>query len=138
MFTMVKRRLYTVLYLLVIFVYPVIVQPWHIIQHHGHEDSWHIDETDHSYGLVHHLDSNCSYDSVLPPGSLINQDHSNDPCYICEYNFPVQDLPINSEPGFVAHQFKELQSVNLFISDEQEVYSLVNPRAPPSSSSKFS
>jgi hypothetical protein len=130
---MIKRRLYTVLWLLGIFVFPIIFQPWHIIQHHGHEhgSSVYIHETAQYHGHAHHHDTDCSHASVLSFESIKTQDHSHDPCYICDYKFPVKDLPTPIQPGFISHQFKELPSGNLVYPDLLRVFSLTNPRAPP-------
>ena len=133
--SMIKRRLYTALYLFGIFVFPLIFQPWHIIQHHGHvnECSGQIRGTDHLSAYAHHHDSDCCQISVMPLVSIKNTDHSHDPCYICDYKFPVKDLPTPIQPGFISRQFKELQSVPLVVPDLQRVCSLINPRAPPCS-----
>jgi hypothetical protein len=137
---MTKQRIITALYLLGIFVFPLIFQPWHIIQHHGddYECSVHIHKIDQSYGHAHHHDSGCSHEKMLPLISLQNPDHSHDPCYICDYKFPIKDLPAPFQPGFIVLKFQGLHSVNLVISDLQRAYSLINPRAPPCSNQGLS
>jgi hypothetical protein len=137
---MIKKRLYTALYLLGIFAFPIIIQPWHIIQHHGHdyECSVFIKEIDKSYEHAHHHESDCCHASELPLVSIKKHDHSHDPCYICDYKFPVKDVPVSWEPGFTIYHFTELQSVDIVISDLQPFYSLTNPRAPPRSSLELS
>jgi len=128
--TMTKLRINTTLFLLGIFMFPVIFQPWHIFQHHGHDQECSVH--------AHHHDPNCDHEPVLPLVSIQSHDHSHDPCYICDYKFPVKDLPTLCALEFTTHQFKELQSVNLVISDLQRVYSLIKPRAPPCSSPELS
>jgi hypothetical protein len=90
-------------------------------------------ETEQNHGLAHHHDSDCSNASVLPFASIKTHDHSYDPCYICDYKFPVNDLPAPFQPGFILYKFQGLHSVDLVISDLQRAYSLINPRAPPCS-----
>jgi hypothetical protein len=144
---MIKRRLYTALYLLGIFVYPIIFQPWHIIQHHGHiiqqhdHDhgcSGHSHEADKSYEHAHHHDPKYPDASVLHFVNIKTHDHSHDPCYICDFKFPVNNLPSSNEPGFISHQHKETLAVNLVFSELQEVYFLINSRAPPGACSILS
>jgi len=137
---MIRRRLYTALYLFGIFVFPIVFQPLHIIQHHGHghEYSEHVHEIDQNSGHTHHHETDCSHESVLPLVSLQSQDHSHDPCLICDYEFPVQDMPVSWEPVFTTYQFNEIQAVDLVLSDLQRVYSQINPRAPPRPSQELS
>lgn len=124
--TMKKRRIYTVFFLVGIFLFPLIFQPWHIVQHHGH---------DHECSAhAHHHNTDCSHESALSLISTQDQDQPHDPCYICDYKFPVEDLPTPGEPVFTPYQFQEIQSVNLVLSDLKCDHSLVNPRAPPCSS----
>lgn len=137
---MKNKRLYTALYLLGLFVFPLIVQPWHIIQHHGHDFdcSGHIHAIEQSYVHSQLHDQDCCHDSMLPLVSISNQDHSHDPCYICDYKFLVKDLPTPIEPGFVLYKFQGLHPANLIFSDLQRVYSQINSRAPPCSSPELS
>lgn len=137
---MTEWRIHTALFLIGIFVFPLIFQPWHIVQHHGHgeECSGHIHGADLTYEHSHHHDSGCSHTSMQPVITIQSTDHSHDPCYICDYKFPVNDLASAIELGFILYQVNDLHSGNRLCSALQEIYSLINPRAPPCSSLELS
>jgi hypothetical protein len=104
--------------LLGIFVFPIVFQPFHIIWHHA-EDS--------------HCHHECCPSEEKKPVGLIFDVFSanNEYCPICEYHFPVNDLPENfffaSATKTVTSSVYELKIKPAY----QQITSTKTPRAPP-------
>jgi hypothetical protein len=88
-----------------------------MVHHHVHDHSPYVCESNHCHG-----EEKAAFIISIP-----NHAH----CYICDFKFPVNDLPTVCEVGFVSNHFNELQPILLISPDLTWGYSRVNPRAPP-------
>jgi hypothetical protein len=91
-----------------------------MVHHLGHDHSAYVCESNHC-----HKEEKAEFTISIP---------NNDRCYICDFKFPVNDLPAVFEVEFISHQFNELQSIIFVSPDLTWEYSRVNPRAPPAMS----
>lgn len=104
--------------LLGIFVFPIFYQPYHIVLHHSEELHCHHD---------------CCSSKIEKSTDLIVDIYTEkeEPCPICNYHFPVNDIPGIS---FFATSLIALkgQIYDLDIKRaSQQVVSIKTPRAPP-------
>jgi hypothetical protein len=104
-----------------IFLFPVLYQPVHIIQHHSPERS------DHSCDHHHHHHHKETADDAI----RITQTEND--CLICEYEFVIKDLPGSYELVNAPIQYYEVKTAPAVSSEEGRFFSQINPRAPPQS-----
>ena len=104
-----------------IFIFPVLYQPVHIIQHHSHERSDHSCEHHHHH---HHTEK--------PPDVTHVSNHEDD-CYICEYEFVIKDLPGAYELANAPIQYHEVKTAPAVSYNNTPSFAQINPRAPPQS-----
>lgn len=109
-----KRNRFYAFLLQWVFLFPIIVQSWHPAFHH------------HSCESHHHTAACCENE-----GTRIINAHEHEDCLICEYQFPVNDLPASFELESDFIVFEEFSKKN----DQQHIpdfhYLLNSPRAPP-------
>jgi len=141
-----------------IFSYSFLFQSLHIMHHHGHLDCGQVCGTDHRYAeqeggsstataeqaagsspeqragsSATDPDGSTTFSATNPDGSTTFSaaDPDGRPCLICDFKFPVNELPVDHEPGVVAHQFVELRSNARVAFLPERGYSQTQPRAPP-------
>jgi len=105
--------------LLGILAYPFLFQPWHVVHHHGDVQAEHSCEAGHR-----HLPS-------MPVGGLAVAEFSDDQCYICDFEIPANDLPVELELAGVPYTYTSFSPAIDSFEYTAEGYSLSNPRAPP-------
>jgi hypothetical protein len=88
-----------------------------MVHHHGQDHSEYACESNHC-----HEEVKAEFTISIP-----NHDH----CYICDFKFPVNDLPAVYGMGYISSQFNELQPIILVSPDLVWGYSRIKPRAPP-------
>jgi hypothetical protein len=112
-------RRHIAVYLAGIFIFPVLFQPWHIIHHHGHECP------------DHHEKGDPCHTKPVPGFTILNQIPGHDHCYVCDFKFPVNDLPNSFNIYTVPHIYQEVQSGLPLSHLPESEQSEFNPRAPP-------
>nr|WP_321357304.1 hypothetical protein [uncultured Draconibacterium sp.] len=115
---MKSLKIHIAFLLLGIFVFPIAYQPYHIVRHHS-------EKTD-----CHHPSCHLKYEK--PDGLVldINTD-GYESCPICDYHFPVNDLP---RPLFYTPVIPIVQNSLVEIEIKRackQVISSKTPRAPP-------
>ena len=104
-----------------IFLFPVLYQPVHIIQHHSHERSDHACEHHNHH---HHNEA---------PADITHITQAEDDCYICEYEFVIKDLPGSSELVNAPFPYYEVKTAPAVSYIKTRSFTQINPRAPPQS-----
>lgn len=85
---MQKSRIHIALLLVMVFVFPIVIQPWHVMNHHS--EYFFSDEAEHH----HHC---CAHEIHFENESLPQQlDQSVENCPVCEYEFATFSLPQNN------------------------------------------
>ena len=102
-----------------IFLFPVLYQPAHIIQHHSHE------RIDHSCEHHHHH----HFKETTADATRITQTEAD--CLICEYEFVIKDLPGAYELVNAPIQYFEVKTVLAVSYNKTRSFTQINPRAPP-------
>lgn len=104
--------------LLGIFVFPIAYQPYHTVRHHSEKAD------------CHHECYQLTYEKT--EGLVIDANTDGDePCPICDYHFPVNDLP---KPLFYIPATPVVQGA---VAEKdikpafKQVISIKTPRAPP-------
>lgn len=115
---MVEKRRHIALVLLGVFIFPIAYQPYHTVRHHSKDL---------------HCHHNCSHAKQEKPAGLHLDVFSakKEHCSICEYHFPVNDLPklffFTSATSILKSSNYELKIKRAY----QQVVSTKTPRAPP-------
>jgi len=108
-----KRRFLAFLLQWVFFL-PIVVQSWHPLFHH------------HSCESHHEVTAAVEHEVIMTASG-----HSHDECLVCEYQFPVNDLPETIGLSSLFFVFEEL-SVSAYQKDIPGFHYLHLPsRAPP-------
>lgn len=85
---MQKSRIHIALLLVMVFVFPIAIQPWHVMNHHS--EYFFSDEAEHH----HHC---CAVEVHFETENLPHQlDQSVENCPVCEYEFATFSLPQNN------------------------------------------
>lgn len=121
-----KRHI--VILLVVIFIFPLAYQPWHVLQHYSQKSNCHHDcchlNMGHSGGKVAY-----SYGEDINAAS-----EKEEPCPICNYHFPINVLPTifhyQSNNTVAENAISDLKVRLPF----QQFTSVKSPRAPPAKS----
>lgn len=113
-----------------IFLFPVLYQPVHIIQHHSHEHNDHSCEHKHDHE-GHSCEHHHKKSEYISGETQFSQSYSD--CLVCEYTFVVQDIPVQNDLVNAPVHHIELELFPTTSSDRILSFSQVNPRAPPHS-----
>lgn len=116
---MIRIKKYIAILLLGIFISPITFQSFHIVWHHSHGS--------HGDHELCHIKV-----SAKPLCSVIKTVSQKDKhCLICEYQFPINDLPkvsiFRSITPVIKSSLNEF-GIQLYF---QQVFSNKSPRAPP-------
>ena len=83
-----KIRKHIALLLTMVFLFPIVIQPWHVMNHHS--EHFFSDEAEQH----HHC---CAHEIQFENESLPQQfDQSVEHCPVCEYEFATFSLPQNN------------------------------------------
>ena len=106
------------LVLLVIFTFPIAYQPYHMVMHHSADTECH-----------HHC---CHAEPARTSGILLEPYSAEDEnCPICDYHFPVNDLPKLSLFSTVERLLLTSISDSEIEQIRQQIISTKSPRGPP-------
>ena len=116
---MISFQKHIAVLLYVIFIFPIAYQPFHIVWHHSHDSHAHHD--------CCHADEEKEISSI---GINVSSD-GNKHCPVCEYHFPINDLPKVSLFRSVGLSIERyLCEIEIRLPLKQ-VVSNKSPRAPP-------
>lgn len=115
----INFRKHIALLLFVVFLFPIVFQPVHIVWHHAH-----------GYQCGHHhLHENVSgKDLQAHAENVTEKEHV---CAICEFHFAINDLPGHSFVCSVMPAKSRIFNVLVTQHLYRQFFSFKSPRAPP-------
>ncbi len=117
---MKKFKKHIVVFLLGIFVFPIIFQSIHIVWHHTH-------------AVLHNENVSIIENCNIHNNEIVLISDNIEHCAICEYEFSVNNVPNGFYFDTVLLFIKDLVNQNIVNKALQQIFSFKTPRAPPSS-----
>ncbi len=99
-----------------IFIFPIAFQSVHIVRHHAH---------DH-YACHHVCNNHSNYlTATINAAKVFNK------CPICEYKFPINNLPTVSVPETNIPKIEGVLIETIIVQPHLQIFEMKSPRAPP-------
>lgn len=116
---MICTKKYIVLFLLGIFLFPILFQSIHIVYHHKHEHGFENQTINKSFS---------ENDVCLTTTDALL--HQNE-CIICDYQFSINDLPDTAVFRTISSKIISLLDEKIINPYYHQNFSKKTPRAPP-------